>query len=44
MMKRANALPKEYRYAFRKMRDYIFTVAYRAGTHPVVSIWRCSTG
>jgi len=25
-MKRANALPREYRYAFAKMRDYIFTV------------------
>lgn len=25
-MRRANALPKEYRYAFRKMRSYLFTV------------------
>lgn len=25
-MRRANALPKEYRYAFRRMRSYIFTV------------------
>ena len=31
MMKRANALPKEYRYAFRKMRDYIFTVGVPGG-------------
>ncbi len=28
MMKRANALPKEYRYAFNKMRDYLYTVGY----------------
>ena len=28
MMKRANALPKEYRYAFTKMRDYLYTVGY----------------
>ena len=28
MMKRANALPKEYRYAFAKMRDYLYTVGY----------------
>ncbi len=27
-MKRANALPKEYRYAFAKMRDYLYTVGY----------------
>ncbi len=31
MMKRANALPREYRYAFRKMRDYIFTVGVPGG-------------
>ena len=28
MMKRANALPEEYRYAFNKMRDYLYTVGY----------------
>ena len=26
MMKRANALPREYRYAFFKMRNYLFAV------------------
>ena len=28
IMRRANTLPKEYRFAFRKMRNYIFTVGY----------------
>jgi len=31
MMKRANALPKEYRYAFRKMQNYIYTVGVPGG-------------
>ena len=30
-MRRANALPKEYRYAFRKMRSYMFTVGVADG-------------
>jgi DNA-binding ferritin-like protein (Dps family) len=28
VMRRANALPREYRYAFRRMRTYIYTVGY----------------
>ena len=28
VMRRANALPKEYRYAFAKMRNYLYTVGY----------------
>lgn len=31
MMKRANALPKEYRYAFNKMQHYIYTVGVPGG-------------
>lgn len=40
MMKRVNALPKDYSFAFKKIQKYMYTVGDPNGDMTILMIWR----